>query len=570
VASQLKTDQFSYHMASAFAPSFLNDSVYMYIGRSSQWTTEADAVPAATDIRKDHIDIWNHMAGAVRISRNEVALGIKTHIWASGVVYEKYIDDSGSLGSGTGYYVLAGENNRRVYKCLDNNGDEGSTSKPTHNYKTVLREPDNYIWKYMYEMTVSEASDFNSSTAMFVPYSGAGISSGSGSILNIVVPANASHGIGESYRGSGFSNGMVGISLHLTANIAASILSACNELVLRSGVGDQGGLSNTDNFYSNCSIMITSGYSQGKVYNIKGYSRTSKTLTVTPNVDRVLIGDTFKIGPKITVIGDGVGLTAIGNVNGSGNLTSITVATIGSGYSNVGSFSGGPVLVEGFYSTGVDGTGATASIYVPPSGGHGANPASELEAKYAIAVGKLPLAGGSADGDGYFAGYGQSYRHVGLLRNPLTTDSVIARGKSYDLRTHLYFDSGQLNLVDMGTTFVRNPPSVVTNANTGATGVVWNISKKTLTSDWHVTLVNVVANSGLTFSNGQYVTTGAGSAYISSANLEHFSYKGNPPISSALPGQLDKYSGEIIYHEDNPPNFIAQNSQDNIQLTFEF
>jgi hypothetical protein len=503
------------------------------------------------------------MAGAVRISRNEVALGIKTHIWASGVVYEKYEDDSTSLGDGTGYYVLAGSNGRCIYKCLDNNGDEGSTSKPTHKYKTALREPDNYIWKYMYEMTVSEASDFNSSTATFVPYSERGSSTGPGSILNIVVPANASHGIGESYRGSGFSNGTVGISLYATANIGASISSACNELVLRS---DQGGLSDTNDFYDNCSIMITSGDSQGKVYNVNGYIGASKTLTVTPNVDRVFVGDTFKIGPKITIIGDGAGLTAIGNVNGFGNLTSITVATIGSGYSNVKS-----VSVEGVYDTTgstLDGTGATASIYVPPSGGHGANPASELEAKYAIAVGKLPLAGGSADGDGYFAGYGQSYRHVGLLRNPLTTDSVIARGKSYDLRTHLYFDSTKIGTTTMGTTFPSN--SVVTNANTGATGVVWNISKQSPSVNWHVTLVNVVSNSGLTFSNGQYVSTPEGSAYISSANLDQFLYKGNPPISAALPGQLDKYSGEIIYHEDNTPNFIAQNSQDNIQLTFEF
>jgi hypothetical protein len=333
--------------------------------------------------------------------------------------------------------------------------------------------------------------------------------------------------------------------------------------VLRS---DQGGLSDTNDFYDNCSIMITSGDSQGKVYNVNGYIGASKTLTVTPNVDRVFVGDTFKIGPKITIIGDGAGLTAIGNVNGFGNLTSITVATIGSGYSNVKS-----VSVEGVYDTTgstLDGTGATASIYVPPSGGHGANPASELEAKYAIAVGKLPLAGGSADGDGYFAGYGQSYRHVGLLRNPLTTDSVIARGKSYDLRTHLYFDSTKIVTTTMGTTFPSN--SVVTNANTGATGVVWNISKQSPSVNWHVTLVNVVSNSGLTFSNGQYVSTPEGSAYISSANLDQFLYKGNPPISAALPGQLDKYSGEIIYHEDNTPNFIAQNSQDNIQLTFEF
>jgi hypothetical protein len=415
----------------------------------------------------------------------------------------------------------------------------------------------------MYEMSVSEAADFNSAEATFVPYSGTGMSAGPGTILNIVVPANTSFGIGKHYRGSGFSTGVVGVSLDPSANIATTLTGDSVQLVLRD---DLGILSGTDDFYNNCSIMLTSGEASGTVRDIIDYAESSKTVTLSSSVAKVKAGDKFKIGPKITVVGDGAGLTAIGNVNGFGNLTSVSVATIGSGYSNVKS-----VSVEGVYDkTGdtLDGTLAEASIYIPPFGGHGANPAPELGAKYAIAVGKLPLAGGSNDGDGYFAGYGQRYRHVGLLRNPLTTDSTIARGSSYDLRTHLYFDSTQQAFLDLNTTFPTSPPSVVTNANTGATGEVWNLTNQG--ANWHVTLVNVVANSGLTFSNGQYVSTPSGSAYISSANLDQFTYKGNPPISSALPGQLDKYSGEIIYHEDNPPNFIAQNSQDNIHLIFEF
>ena len=534
----------------------------MYVGKSSHWADEANP-PTTTDIHTNHIDIWNHMAGAVRISRNEVALGIKTHSWASGVVYEKYEDSSASLGTGTGYYVLAGSNDRCVYKCLDNNGGDvtGSTVKPIHRYTTTYRELDGYVWKYMYEISMSDDLDFNSETATFVPI-GKGISSGPGTILNIVVPANNTSGVGEYYRGTGFSNGMVGISLHSTANIATGITTACNQLDLRA----EGGLSTTDDFYNNCSIMITSGRSSGTIRDIIDYSQSNKRVTLSSTIDYAEVGDFFKIGPKISIAGDGAGLTAIGDVNGFGNLTTITVGTIGSNYSNIESIS-----IEGVYDkTGstLDGSGASASIYIPPFGGHGANPASELQSKYAIIVGKLPVAGGSADGDGYFVGWGQGYRHVGLLRNPLTTDSVIARGKSYDLRTHLYFDSAQQAFLDLNTTFPASPPSVVTNANTGATGEVWNVTNQG--ANWHVTLVNVVANSGLTFSNGQYVSTPSGSAYISSANLDQFSYKGNPPVSSALPGQLDKYSGEIIYHEDIVPRYIHLGQHDNVQLIFEF
>lgn len=547
-------------MAKSFANSFLTDSIYLYIGRPTAWTTPGTP-DASEDKHTDHVSIWNNMAGATRISYGDVSLGIKKIVWASGTVYEKYNDKITTLGDGTGYFVLAGANGRRVYKCLDNNGGEASTVEPTHTYTTTFRESDGYIWKYMYEISLSDFSDFIVSPAMPVP-SERGVSAGPGTILNITIPANNSHGVGQNYRGSGFSNGTIGVALDPTANIGTAILSACTELVLRS---DQGGLSGTDDFYGNCSIMITSGDSKGKIYNINGYSQSTKTLTLDSPVGRAAVGDSFKIGPKIMVVGDGAGLTAIGNVNGFGNLVSIDVGTIGSGYANVNSNS---VSIEGVYA-GTNGTGASANIYAPPFGGHGSNPASELQSKYAIVIGKLPRAGSSVDGDGLFAGYEQDYRHVGLLRNPSTPDSVVAKGDSYDLRTHLYFDSTATDTGygDLPTTFPDD--TVVTNANTGATGVVWN-RPDTGSGSRHLSLVGVSGNSGLTFSDGQYVIGTGGTGVISTANLNQFLYEGKQPISSALPGQLAKYSGEIIYHEDRTLSYRHLDQQENIRFVFEF
>jgi hypothetical protein len=553
--ASLVTKQFSYHAAKSFANSFLADSIYLYIGRPTAWTVPGTP-EASEDKHTDHISIWNNMAGAVRVPRNSVALGIKRVNWGSGTVYEKYEDDISSLGSGTGYYILAGANDRYVYKCLDNNGGEPTTIKPTHKNLLPSREADGYLWKYMYEISSSDFSDF--ATADYLPVTlSKGSSAGSGTILNITVPANTTQGIGENYRGSGFSNGTVGISLHPTANIATAITSACNQLVLQS---DQGGLSAADDFYNNCSIMLTSGESRGKIYDIIDY--VPKTVTLSSDVGIVAAGDTFKIGPRITVDGDGAGLTAIGNVNTYGNLTSITVGTIGSNYSTINSISFHETLSAGVTSP----SGAYANIYIPPFDGHGANPAAELQTKYAIVSAKLPRPGSSVDGDGYFVGYGQDFRHIGLLRNPLTSDSALAKGGSYDLRTHLYFDSTDVSYTDILTKFQID--GTVTNANTGATGVVWN-HPESETGSRHLTLVNVVANSGMTFSNGQYIMeTGVGS--ISSKNLSQFLYKGNVPISPVLPGQLAKYSGEIIYHEDRIAVSRHLDQQDNIKLIFEF
>ena len=77
---------------------------------------------------------------------------------------------------------------------------------------------------------------------------------------------------------------------------------------------------------------------------------------------------------------------------------------------------------------------------------------------------------------------------------------------------------------------------------------LWN-HPDTGTGSRHLSLVNVIANNGMTFAEGQSVI-GSGTGLISSANLDLFLYKGKPPVSSVLSGQLAKYSGEIIYHEN--------------------
>lgn len=563
--ASLVTKQFSYHAAKAFANSFLADSIYLYLGKPDPWADENSA-DAPVDTHLDHVSIWNNMAGAVRVSRNSVAVGVDKNVWATGTIYEKYNDSISALGSGNGFYVLANTSSgqRRVYKCLDNNGNSASTIVPTHEYTNTQREDDGYIWKYMYTISDTDYDSFATANVIPVPTAIGNVSTtaGAGTILNIPIPANNVPGIGYNYRGTGFSNGTSGVSI-ADANVVTAIGTACNQLVVTAN-----GLSATDDFYNNCAIMFTSGASRNKIYNISDYDASANTLTVTTNMSRVAVNDTFKIGPKIAFTADGSGLTAIGNVNDSGNLISIDVASVGFGYSNVRS-----ITIENKYhpdtvSISANGVGAYANIYIPPFSGHGYNPAAELQAKYAIVSAVTPTGGGADDGDGYFVGYNQNFRQFGLLRNPITSDGVLAKGTSYDLRTHLYFDStvSATSWANMDDSFPVN--SIVTNANTGATARVWNHSN-TATAR-HLTLVDVVANSGLTFASGQYVIGTGGTGLISRANADQFLYQGNAPISPALGGQLAKYSGEIIYHENISPINRVEDQKETLKLVFEF
>ena len=632
---------FGLQAARAFANSFLNDSIYFYVGKPEEWDEEITP-DTPTDTPAAQRAIWGGMAGMVRITSRDVSLGIRRNDWGSGRTYEKYIDTSSSLGSGTGFCVLAGEYDLDVYKCLDNNSANTSTIKPTHRNETIRRETDGYIWKHMYSMDRTDKMRFATDDVIpvveinsrpdpaivwgkitttgltgsptrarrrrrwiadpdstFRRRNRYGTTAGPGTILNIPVAGNNSTGIGYNYRGSKWSTGDNGVSaVDLIVQSAIKSASA-TQLTLRASSG----LPTDAHYFSNCSITMG-----GKIYNI--LDSTGKTaLSVTDNdtttifetiiltldsyLDSVSEGTEIKIGPKIRITGDGSGLTAIGNVNNKGNLVSIDVSSIGSGYSNIFSVevegnyhretSVESYALSGGYTWVANGVGAYANIYIPPPGGHGYNPAAELDGQLVIISASLPMAGSTLDGDGFFVGHGTprsevDYRQIGLLRDPTTVDGNIAEGLSYDLRTHLYLDPSTVRIPGAAAV-LSNPGSLdleayfpadstVTSSNTGATGVIWNTPGENPYK--HISLVHVTGNSGVTFSNGHFIQGAGGAGFISNINTTKFMYGDMSPISSALPGQMTKYSGEIIYHENIRPIVRRLDQRENFKLIFGF
>ena len=138
------------------------------------------------------------------------------------------------MGSGTGYYVLAGTRDRDVYLCLDNDYDASSTVRPTHVSYGTPRETDGYVWKYLY--TISDATFNTFATTNVIPVgTNSTVSSyaKAGSIIAVPLSANSENGIGEYYRGDGFSNGTQDIAL-TGHSIATAIPSdaATSEVVL--------------------------------------------------------------------------------------------------------------------------------------------------------------------------------------------------------------------------------------------------------------------------------------------------------------------------------------------------
>ncbi len=305
---------------------------------------------------------------------------------------------------------------------------------------------------------------------------------------------------------------------------------------------------------------MTSGISTGTTRIIRT-SAADGTITLSKPVISIANGDSFQIGPRVTVDSyyTGRGFLGIGNVNGSGNLTSVTILNTGSGYANSDmSFD----ILGSYHATASgkpDGTGAVVDIIIPPmSGGHGFSAASSLKAKYVIVSAEtvLPL----DDQTGVFAGPRNEIRQIGLLRNPEDARTArLARDTSYDLRTTLYFEH------PTGTIPYSEDDEVVSQKGKG---IIWDVGGTS--NKQFITLTNVTGS----FITGDTITVnGSDPLIISDVSLDQHSYpvgSNLSPDSPVMSRGLTKYSGQIIYHENITPISRRSNQKENFKFVFEF
>lgn len=566
--------KFSVFNANTFASSFVSDSIYLYLGKVLVWPDDEDNPPAPEDTPKYHNEIWDKMAGLVRVTKNQVSLGISRVNWTSGSKYGQYHHANTSLGD---YYILAGVNDRDVYKCLDNNGESPSTSKPTHKNLGISREPDGYAWKYMYTIPDTQFKKFATDTVIPVMQDrDVAEASRSNRVIHLPISANNTLGVGGFYRGLGFVNSSYSTaSSNATVFTTVSANASTNEIKV---IADNG-LAIQANYYNNSAFYITSGVAAGtyrKILTSKAGAKSTgvdagyvddkaSNLVLSSVVSNIANGDTFIIGPMITLqeAGGGSGFLAIGNTNRYGNVTSIDVSLTGLGYSNGSS----NATINGDYhptSNGlVDGSGADVEFTIPPAGGHGSNIASELEAKYVIVAPETPVVKDHETGK--FVGYGNDFRQVGLVRNPISARSgFIAYESMYDLKTTLYFQS---------PTYLKFKKdqrvyNTLAEGSERASGIVYNVCGDS--PHQYLSLVDVRGQ----FANGDIIYNRLGdSASISGVSLANHQYPSssqNPPISSVVNSDVAKYTGEIIYHENISPITRRLDQKEQFKFIFEF
>ena len=149
-----------------------NDFFYFFVGRTTEWGDEESPEDPVDSVRYASTSSRN-MLFVKRIQSSDTVLMIPRINWASGTVYDQYDDKYGELdpddevytaNSGAAslkdaeFYVLTDDDH--VYKCIFNNSNAQSTTKPTGTSTSAIETADGYIWKFMFKVEASDKTKF--------------------------------------------------------------------------------------------------------------------------------------------------------------------------------------------------------------------------------------------------------------------------------------------------------------------------------------------------------------------------------------------------------------------------
>lgn len=146
-----------------FAERIIDQPSYIFIGKDTPWADE-ELPDAPSESSMKLSQLYTDLLAAKRITSDTITSVIPRINWTANSIYDAYsdklnmIDDRKPNGARYSFYVLTDEFN--VYKCLSNNNNSVSNTKPTSQQITEFQTPDGYIWKYMYTVRSTDVFSF--------------------------------------------------------------------------------------------------------------------------------------------------------------------------------------------------------------------------------------------------------------------------------------------------------------------------------------------------------------------------------------------------------------------------
>jgi hypothetical protein len=570
----LVTNKFRIHNAKQFVEAFdevsftsgtsvtdssglLNTNMYLFIGKVTSWDDD-QTPPTPTDaVANTHYENWRDMIAAKKITSSDVSHAIPRKNWTNNTSYFAYTHNAATLLS-QDFYVMTDDYN--VYKCLANNdttsaGAEGTTSsvKPTGTGTSIISTADGYKWKFMYQISAADALKFV--TPNYIPVDT--VRRANGFLANTFDNSPGQNQYDVEVTAAASGNGAIEV-VHMT-NRGLKYLGETGTLsgspsttsATISGAGLGLNALSADDCIVNSDIYFTSGDASGLGGTITDYNATTKVVTFSAVTTAPGSGDSYAIGPKIVISGDGQGGNARATVNSTGAINAVTMVAGGNNYSNATI----TVISNGSQANSYNPTAATLTPVIGPAGGHGSDAVKELGGVYVMTNARLEY----SESNNFTTN--NDFRKVGLLAQPKYANGDFATASVVDQATTVVLTSWN------GTQYSAD--ELVTGATSGATGRVVDF-----TGNNTLRLTDIIPAGNSTtagyngihgyFTNSEVIaanTTGnGGSGASATAN-------GSGAVTG---GDLTRFSGDILYVENRSPVTRAADQIEDVKLIIEF
>ena len=568
----LVTNKFRIHNAKQFIEAFdevsftsgaavtdssglLNSNMYLFIGKVTGWSDDASPPTPTDSVANTHYENWRDMIAAKKITSTDVSHVIPRKNWTNNTNYFAYTDNTSTLFS-QDFYVMTGDYN--VYKCLSNSETNSSgttastsTTKPTGTGTSIISTADGYKWKFMYQIPASDALKFV--TPNYIPVDKVRRSNGYLANTYDSAPGQVQFDVETATAAAGGGNGAIEV-VHLTTR----------GLQYLGEVGNVSAVTNTttvtitgtslaaDDCIVNNDIYFTSGDASGEGGTITDYNGTTKVVTFTPAITAPSATDGYAIGPKVVISGDGQGANVRCTTNSTGGINATAIIAGGNNYSNA-SIS----IISNASQSNSFNPSPTAVLtpIIGPKGGHGSDAVDELGGFFTLINSRLEYSESNnftTDND---------FRKVGLLAQPKFSNGDFANTSVVDQATAAVVSSWN------GTAF--SVDELVTGATSGATGRVVDF-----TGNNTIRMTDIIPSGNSTtagyngiygyFTNTEVIAAntvgGGGSGASATAN-------GSGAVTG---GDLQRFSGDIIYVENRSPISRATDQIEDIKLIIEF
>ena len=592
----------------------LRPESYYYIMASS-----VDKNNNILNTQKEKRDFQRRVIFGNKVTDADVRYMFYKNNWVSGTTYDDFDDKEDVTLMNTTVTVPDDEGNYLVFKCLENNSGGASTVTPSlsgidpASYEDIATA-DNYVWKYMFAVSASEAAIYQTTDSLPLPYPAYGdaqvISAASESVSQIIIeetPANqfSAYLFGKATDSTNCSDVIV-FSAVQNANIKNLVVSITPKVGFS--------LYTNTNAYANMYLKTPNG----EVYDIlaSSFAEEDKLNITIDTTDSITPTTVCQVVPKINVSQStltGTPCRAYGIINQYGTLIKVGFRTKGTEYKFA--------TAEMAYPRSLTTPGTTTlRCVVSPRGGHGSNPIAEL------AMSRLAIIT-NFSGEAATIPDSNTYTKVGLVKNPMFNDGVYV--DSFDNRTSItlagnrtsvalpnyyiqqYIKTVAVNVLAIGTTYVitslGNTTQTQWNVAAGTSGVVYAVGS-TFTASVVTSGTGTVSTFRLAPVDGTILDSGDEivsakiheSIYNSSANtttvylvdyygnFENTFHKGTIYVKSSLAqttattlsinnastdvvyGKYTPYTGELLHYVDFDPITRQLERKEKIKFIFDF